>query len=118
MRAAFMTTLDLTYEAIEIEKGPSDNQEQTEKKFIQVVTKIESASAMADTVDEGFLKWVHPELPAAFGKLRECLRLKAKGMRSNDLKLQQTASDLWLEWGSFWAKNDKQIYQKIKVPGS
>lgn len=110
-----MTALQLIDESHEIDVASRDKGEMTEADLLKMIGKIEAAHSLAVVIDVGFLKWVEPGLPDAFAKLVECLDLRAKGLRRDDLTQQAKANDLWLAWGQYWAAHDAAIYTKLKV---
>ncbi len=116
MRAAFLTSLDLAYEAIQLEKRETTGGDELEEVFNAVASKCEAAHALAVTVDAEFLKWVNPGLPEAYSEFTAFVKNKASGMRKDDMELQEKAASHWKIWAAFYAQHDEQIYDRLKVP--
>lgn len=79
MRAAFMTTLEMAYDAHGID-SKSVGTPYEEQATHQILLKTESAHVLASSIDKEFLQRTHPELPAAFAQLQESLKLRAQGI--------------------------------------
>lgn len=93
--------------------GSSGTAEMTESLRNQLLLHLETGLASADSVSDGFLEWLHPELPRQF---RANLVAAQRGLESalvdRDPRQQDAAQERYIAWEQYWSQHAEKLYNK------